>query len=246
MAIINTKLVFTSKFSVTEKDKTKQEVLAKYKLESYPSPTLALILVDPLDTIIKISMSPFIDYIKKSIVLSEQEELSLLSKISTRKYLKGQYILQQGDRCKFLNFIISGTTKTFHIDSDGKEHIFRFAIENWWASDLPSFIDKVESNTNIQCLEDTEVIQISSHNLEHLYVEIPRLEHFFRVLFQRVSITLEKRIINTLSMSAKKKYLLFKEEYEQFEQRIPQYMIASYLGISKQYLSEIRNELISK
>ena len=134
-------------------------------------------------------MSLFIDYIKKSIDLSIQEESLLLSKITTRKYLKGQYILQQGDPCNFLNFIISGTTKTFHLDSEGKEHIFRFAIENWWASDLPSFIDKITSNTNIQCLEPTEIIQISSQNLETLYIEIPKLEHFFRLLFQKVSIT---------------------------------------------------------
>lgn len=187
----------------------------------------------------------FINYLKESIVLSIEEEQILLSKINSRKYLKGQYIQQQGDSCRFLNFIVSGTTKTFHIDKDGNEHIFRFAIENWWATDLPSFINKDISNTNIQCLKDTEVIQISLQNLEELYTEVSELEHFFRVLFQKVSITLEKRIINNLSYSAKDRYLLFREEYPEFEQRIPQYMIASYLGVSKQYLSEIRNSLIT-
>lgn len=192
------------------------------------------------------SISYFITYLNKSITLSKQEESLLLSKVSTRKYLKGQYILQQGDSCKFLSFIISGTTKTFHIDNEGNEHIFRFAIKNWWATDLPSFLNKEISNTNIQCLKDTNVIQISLENLEKLYLEISELEHFFRILFQNVSITLEKRIINNLSLSAKEKYLLFKEEYPEFEQSIPQYMIASYLGISKQYLSEIRNQLVKK
>lgn len=152
-------------------------------------------------------------------------------------------MLQQGDQCNFLNFVVSGTTKTFHIDKEGKEHIFRFAIENWWASDLPSFIDQDTANTSVQCLENTEVLQISLQSLEKLYIEIPQLEHFFRLLFQRVSISLEKRIINNLSFSAKERYLLFREEFAEFEQRIPQYMIASYLGISKQYLSEIRNQL---
>ena len=168
-----------------------------------------------------------------------------MDKIKDRKYLKGQYILQQGDPCQFLNFLVAGVTKTFHIDHEGNEHIFRFAIENWWATDLPSFIDQGLANTNIQCLENTHVIQLSKQNLEELYLEIPQLEHFFRLLFQRVSITLEKRIIGNLSLSAKERYLLFKEEYPEFEQRMPQYMIASYLGISKQYLSEIRNQLAS-
>ncbi len=191
------------------------------------------------------NITSFINYIKKSITLSKQEELLLLSKITYRKYLKGQYLLQQGDPNKFLNFIISGTTKTFHIDNEGNEHIFRFAIENWWATDLPSFINQEISYTNIQCLKDTEVIQISLQNLEILYLEISEFEHFFRHLFQNVSITLERRIINNLSFSAKEKYLLFRQEYPEFEQRIPQYMIASYLGISKQYLSEIRGQLAS-
>ena len=190
-------------------------------------------------------VSLFIEYLKQSIVLTNHEESLLVSQISYRKYLKGQYLLQQGDTCRFFNFITSGTTKTFHIDNEGNEHIFRFAIENWWATDLSSFINQEISNTNIQCLRDTEVVQISLQDLEKLYLEIPQLEHFFRILFQKVSITLEKRIINNLSLSAKKKYLLFQEEYPEFEQRIPQYMIASYLGISKQYLSEIRNQLIS-
>ena len=186
-----------------------------------------------------------INYLKNVITLSEQEELQLSSKVQARSYLKGQYILQQGDNCGFLNFIAHGATKTFHIDHEGNEHIFRFAIENWWATDLPSFIDQSISSTNIQCLENTHVLQISKQNLEDLYQQIPQLEHFFRLLFQRVSITLEKRIIGNLSLSALDRYLLFKEEFKEFEQRIPQYMIASYLGISKQYLSEIRNQKTS-
>ncbi|WP_289042459.1 Crp/Fnr family transcriptional regulator [uncultured Zobellia sp.] len=192
----------------------------------------------------KDELKPFIIHIQKNILLSKKEILLLTTKIKVRNYLKGQYILQQGDPCKYLNFVISGTTKTYHIDNDGNEHIFRFAIENWWATDLPSFINNNTSNTNIQCLKDTKVAQLSLENLDTLFKEVSGLEHFFRVLFQKVSITLEKRIINSLSYSAKEKYLLFREEYPEFEQRIPQYMIASYLGISKQYLSEIRNQLI--
>lgn len=192
------------------------------------------------------NVNAFITYLKKNINLSEEEEFLISSKITYRKYLKGQYILQQGDTCNFINFILKGTTKTFHLDKDGNEHIFRFAIENWWATDLPSFMNQETSNTNIQCLKNTEVVQISLKDLEYLFINVTELEYFFRVLFQKVSITLEKRIINNLSFSATEKYLLFKEEYPEFEQRIPQYMIASYLGISKQYLSEIRNQIVSK
>lgn len=194
----------------------------------------------------KMNISVFRDYIKNVITLSDNQESLLFSEVKERKYLKGQYILQQGDPCHFLNFVVSGATKTFHLDDKGNEHIFRFAIEKWWATDLPSFINQDISNTNIQCLENTVVVQISLESFEKLTQEIPQFERFFRLLFQNVSITLEKRIINNLSFSAKERYLLFREEYREFEQRIPQYMIASYLGISKQYLSEIRNQLTSE
>jgi len=189
------------------------------------------------------NIHPLIIYLNKSISLSDKEKALLVLKVKSRTYLKGQYLVQQGDLCKYLSFVVSGSTKTFHIDSEGREHIFRFAIENWWAADLPSFIEQNAANTNVQCLENTEVVQVSLQNLEELYLKIPQLEHFFRIIFQKVSITLEKRIIDNLSRSAKERYLIFLEEHPEFEQRIPQYMVASYLGITKQYLSEIRNQI---
>ena len=189
---------------------------------------------------------PLINYLNKSITLSNEEELLILSKVKARKYLKGQFIVQQGDVCKYLNLVILGTTRTFHIDDKGKEHTFRFGKENWWAADLPSFLDKIKSNTNVQCLAHTEIVQISLANLEELFIKIPLLERFFRILYQKVSISLEKRIIDNLSLSAKERYLLFVKKYPDFEQQIPQYMIASYLGITKQYLSEIRHQIVSE
>ena len=176
------------------------------------------------------NIHPLLNYLSNEIVLSGPEESLLLSIVKTRKYLKGQYLVQQGDICKYLSFVVSGCTKTFYIDGEGREHIFRFAIENWWAADLPSFLEQSPGNTNVQCIENTEVIQFSFKNLEELYIEIPQLEHLFRIIFQRVSISLEKRIINNLSLSAKERYLLFLNEHSKFEQRIPQYMIASYVN----------------
>ena len=188
---------------------------------------------------------PLINYLSKSVDISIEEELLILSKVKSRKYLKGQYIVQQGDTCRYLSLVIMGTTRTFHIDDKGKEHTFRFAIKNWWAVDLPSFFKQDASNTNVQCLEDTELVQIPLQGLEDLYIEVPKLERLFRFLYQNLAVSLEKRIIYNLSRSAKDRYLLFVNEYPDFEQRIPQYMIASYLGISKQYLSEIRHQLAS-
>tara|TARA_B100000787_G_scaffold148790_1_gene120412 strand:+ start:3518 stop:4102 length:585 start_codon:yes stop_codon:yes gene_type:complete len=186
---------------------------------------------------------PLLDYIHKYINLTLEEQTILLSKIIHRKYLKDQYIVQQGDICKSANFIISGCTKTFYIDKEAQEHIVTFSIEDWWTSDLGSFITQTPADFNVQCLENTELIQFTFDNLEELYAEIPKLERLFRKIVERAFVASQKRIIKNFSLTAKERYLVFKQTYPKIEQRVPQYMIASYLGITKEFLSKIKSQL---
>jgi len=187
---------------------------------------------------------PLLDYINKYISLTVEEEIILLSKIVHRNYLKDQYIVQHGDICKSANFIISGCTKTFYMDEEGQEHIVMFSIEDWWTSDLGSFITQAPADFNLQCIENTELIQFTYENLEKLYVDIPKLERLFRKIVERAFVASQKRIIRNFSLAAKERYLIFKEAYPKIEQRVPQYMIASYLGITKEFLSKIKSQLI--
>ena len=120
-------------------------------------------------------IQPLLDYIKNYVSLTAEEEAFLSSKVTYRKYLKSQFILQQGDICKHQCFVVSGCTKTFHIDDSGQEHIVMFSIENWWTSDMGSFISKIPADYNIQCIEHTELIMFSSDIMEELYSEIPKL-----------------------------------------------------------------------
>lgn len=184
-----------------------------------------------------------LNYINKHISLTKEEEEILLSKITYKKYLKGQYLVQQGDVCKYEYFILSGCTKTFYMDNDGQEHIILFAIEDWWTSDMGSFIAQKPADYNVQCIENTELIQISYEANEELYILIPKLERFFRKIVERALVASQKRIVRNFSMSAKERYLIFKENYPKIEQRIPQYMVASYLGITKEFLSKIKSQL---
>tara|TARA_B110000305_G_C19391710_1_gene615239 strand:- start:973 stop:1557 length:585 start_codon:yes stop_codon:yes gene_type:complete len=187
---------------------------------------------------------PLLDYINIYINLTVEEETILLSKIIHRNYLKDQYIVQQGDICKSANFIISGCTKTFYMNKEGQEHTVMFSVEDWWTSDLGSFITQTPADFNVQCLENTELIQFSFENLEELYNKIPKLERFFRKIIERAFVASQKRIIKNFSLAAKEHYLIFKETYPEIEQRVPQYMIASYLGITKEFLSKIKSQLI--
>tara|TARA_R110002050_G_scaffold300548_2_gene470452 strand:- start:275 stop:868 length:594 start_codon:yes stop_codon:yes gene_type:complete len=195
---------------------------------------------------IKEKAQPLLSYIDKHISLTQKEEDFLLSKIKYRKYLKGQYILQQGDICKYEYFVISGCTKTFHVDDSGQEHIIMFSIENWWTSDMGSFITQTPADYNIQCIDNTELIMFSFDVIEELYTKIPKLERFFRQIIEKALVASQKRIVRSFSLSAKDRYLYFKTQYPKIEQRIPQYMVASYLGITKEFLSKIKSQLIQE
>jgi len=189
---------------------------------------------------------PLIEYISRYVNLTQDEINLLLEYITHRKYLKGQYVIQQGDICRFESFVIKGCLKTFYVDNEGQEHVVLFAIENWWTADLGSFLTQKPADYNVQCIENTEVIQFSFDKLELLYQKIPKLERFFRIIIQKAFVASEKRIIRNFSLSAKERYIEFKNTYPQIEQRVPQYLIASYLGITKEFLSKIRGQIIAE
>ncbi|TDY05770.1 Crp/Fnr family transcriptional regulator [Meridianimaribacter flavus] len=190
--------------------------------------------------------NPLIEYINRYVRLTQNEINLLLENTTHRKYLKGQYIVQQGDICRFESFVIKGCLKTFYVDNEGQEHVVLFAIENWWTADLGSFLTQKPADYNVQCIENTEVIQFSFEKMEFLYQKIPKLERFFRIIIQKAFVASEKRIVRNFSLPAKERYLEFKNTYPQIEQRVPQYLIASYLGITKEFLSKIRGQIIAE
>ena len=187
-----------------------------------------------------------IDYINRITRLSPEEEKILLSRVQLRRYLKGQYLVQQGDVCKFSGFVVKGCTKTFYLDEQGQEHVIMFSIEEWWTSDLASFSTQTPSDFNVQCLENTEIIMFPYETHEQLLAEVPILERFFRKIVERALVASQKRIVRNLSMPAKDRYLFFRKQYPKIEQRVPQYLIASYLGITKEFLSKIKSQLIQE
>jgi len=189
-------------------------------------------------------LTPLFDYINKYTDLTLEEQSILSARFKIRKYLKGQFVVQNGDTCKYENFVLSGCLKTFYIDNEGLEHIVMFAVENWWTADMGSFITQTPADFNVQCIENSYLAQIHYEDLEQLYLQVPKLERFFRIIIQKAFVSSQKRIINNFSLPAKERYLQFREQYPQIEQRVPQYMVASYLGITKEFLSKIRNQLL--
>ena len=188
-------------------------------------------------------VAPLINYIRQYVTLSDKDISYLMSKITFRKYLKGQFIIQQGDVCHSQSFVTKGCAKKYFIDNYCQEHVILFLVENWWASDLESFINNKPSIYNVQCLEATEVLQIHQNNIEDVFENVPQMERFFRKIVERAYIAFQKRVIRNFSLSGKEKYLAFKSMYPLIEQRVPQYLVASYLGITKEFLSKIKRQL---
>lgn len=183
------------------------------------------------------------DYINTYVSLTAHEKNILTSKITFRSYLKNQYIVQQGDVCKSVSFVLSGCTRVFFIDKKGQEQIISFGIKDWWVADISSFVTQQSADYNVQCLENTEVIQFSYSIIEELYEEIPKMERFFRKIIERSLVASQKRIVRGFSLTAKERYIYFKENYPEIEKRVPQYMVASYIGITREFLSKIRKEM---
>ncbi len=189
---------------------------------------------------------PLIKSISKHIKLSS-EEGNLIETFWIEQTLeKGDYLLRNGDICRTDNFVISGTLKAFYINSQtGKEEILYFAIENWWATDIESFQKQKPSIYNIQAIEKTKLLQIRHDSFQEMLRQIPRLERFFRIILENYLSSLQRRIILNNVLDAEQRYSDFMENYPRIADKVPNYLIASYLGITAEFLSRIRKKIES-
>lgn len=174
----------------------------------------------------------------------EPDEADYFTALLNYKLLrKRQYLVQAGDVCKFDSFVLKGCLRTYFVDERGSEHVVQFAVENWWTGDLFSFLSGSPAAYNTDALEDSELLQIDQPSLDRLYERVPKFERFFRILTQRAFIAAERRVINTISLTAEERYRHFIERYSGLDQRVPQHLIASYLGFTPEFLSRIRRQM---
>ncbi len=178
------------------------------------------------------------------IISITEEECSFCKDLFLPKKLrKKQYLLQEGNVCKYFAFVEKGILRSYTIDNKGTEHILQFAFEGWWMADLYSILTNEPSMYNMEALEDSNILVISKPSWDLLLERIPKFERYFRILLQNNLIATQRRLMSSLSESAETKYLKFIETYPGCLQRVPQHMIASYLGITRETLSRIRKEM---
>lgn len=189
------------------------------------------------------SFDLLISSISRHISLTAEEVEYFTSLLKSKFLANGEFLLREGDVCKYETFVIKGCLKTYYLDDNGFEHIIDFSIEEWWADDLYSLLTQTASKSNIKAIEDTDILQIGKTNLELLYQKIPKFERFFRILFQNAYVTQREQINQALSASAEERYILFLKKKPYAEKRFSQKDIASYLGITPQFLSTLRKKL---
>ena len=191
-------------------------------------------------------MQNLINKIKNSISLSSEAEKYIYSIAKEKLVSKGEILIREGQTVNKTFFVIQGSLRSFCIDKEGKEHTLQFAIKDWWISDFMAIYNNEPASLTVECISDSTVIEFNAQKLDEIYLQFPEFEAFQRKNLERHIVSLHKRILNQLQLTALERYNLFLEQYPNIEQHVPNYHIASYLGITQQSLSRVRAEKAKK
>jgi len=185
----------------------------------------------------------FFSHILAKISLTEAERATVESFFTPKKIRKKQYLLQEGEVCKYMSFVVKGLLRSYNVDEKGDEHMHMFAWEGWWISDMSSFFSGDKAVFNIDAIENAELLTITRTDFEEMTLKVPVMDRYFRILFQNSLVTKERRLLSSITDAAEEKYIRLTEYSPEIIQRIPQNLVASYLGITPETLSRIKKKI---
>lgn len=189
---------------------------------------------------------PILKNISKYIELTKEEEIFFVSLLRTRNVRKKQFIGQPEFTSKYRSYVVSGAFRAYIVDDKGREHTIALAIEDWWIGDISSYIFQTPASYFVEALEDSLLIELEYEAEQRLLEANPKFEKLFRKAIERSAAALQERLLSNLSKPAEQRYDEFAKKYPQFLNRIPQYVLASYLGFTTEFLSKIRNRKVKK
>ena len=180
---------------------------------------------------------------KKHINLTTEEEELITASFRYKKVRRNQVLVQPPDNALYEHYVISGCLVEYYLDDNGIQHTLIFAPEGWWTTDLHSFLNGQPSRYHVEALEDCELLIVTKEALDKLLNKIPALNAYFRILYQNAIMGLEERVLNILSTKVEERYLRLVKKYPQLENRLPQYWIASYLGVTPEFFSRVKSRI---
>lgn len=189
------------------------------------------------------TIQPLIDHFESYLPFNENEKELLQSRVTHRSVKRRYFILQEGFTCKHYTFVAEGCFRMFAVDTKGNEHNIKFAIKNDWISDIGSFHSDKPSKLYIEAIEPAVILQIEQQDLYFLYTHIPKLNQILRVIVEDKYVELQNRVLQNISSTALERYLAFQEQYPTLSRRLPNTQIASYLGITPEFLSKLRKDI---
>lgn len=191
-------------------------------------------------------LAPFIKNINQKVSLLPDELDSLLSEFKLKKIKKRQFIVQPEFIAKHRNYVIQGAFRAYVVDEKGNEHTIQFAIEDWWISDYNSYMYQTPATMFVVALEDSLILQIDYQAEQKLKASSYNFEKLFRMMAEKTAAFYARRIISSLTQNAEERYAEFLEKFPKVAQRLPQFALASYLNMTTEYLSKIRNDKVKK
>lgn len=195
---------------------------------------------------VMIATDLIIQNISAFIHLDDREKEFFLSLLIPATIARKEIILNQGEICRYSNFVTKGCLRGYIYDKNGLEHMLHFAPENWWIADMYSLISQKPGLLNIEALEETEVLKLSKTNQEILYKEVPKFERFFRIIIEKSLVASQERVLDNLSLTAEERYAKFRAKYPSLADHVPLKQIASYIGVTPEFFSKMRNGLLKK
>jgi CRP/FNR family transcriptional regulator, anaerobic regulatory protein len=184
--------------------------------------------------------------VQKHVILEEKEISLFTSMLVEKQVARKDFILKEGEPCPCIYFVNEGALRAYYLDRDQNESIIMFALSDWWITDMHGFANQKPAMLNIDALEDSTVLELQKKDLDRLYEQVPKVDRFFRVVMQNAYIREQLRVMQNLSMTAEERYEAFLKKYPQFAQRIPLKQIASYLGMTPEFLSVVRKKKTQK
>lgn len=181
-------------------------------------------------------------YVSKFVDLTGEELATFTAAFKEIKVKKRQFLVQPNFIAKYRYFILKGALRAYVVGEEGQDHTVQLAIEEWWISDYNSYMFQQPASMFVMAVEDSVLLQISFEDEQKLKASNYKFETFFRILAERSAAFMQRRVITNLTRSAEQRYDLFLEKYPSMANRFPQYVIASYLGMTTEFLSRIRNQ----